>query len=61
MINLWKDTAGNVIYLFLVLDCHTVASFTNLENGKSEGEYQLNSKNEQIETLWLSLQYLFIP
>lgn len=37
MINLHRDTADPVIYLFLVLGCHIVASFINLENGRREG------------------------
>lgn len=48
-------------HLFLVLGCHTVASFKNLENGRRKGEHQVDNKSEQIQTSWLALQCLLIP
>jgi len=45
------DTADPVIHLFLVLGCHIVASFINLENERREGGYQVDNKNEYIQSL----------
>lgn len=60
MINLWRDTADPVIHLFLVLDCHIVASFTNLENGVGRENINLISRMSKYKSHGC-LQYLLLP